>query len=67
MKKICRTDLIAEINLDFIGSVLQSSVHARKLQTPQASNPKATLIFCNKFEEVSRVDFLLCRLRHPVQ
>lgn len=47
MKKICRTDLIAEINLDFIGSVLQSSVHARKLQTPQASNPKTTLTFCS--------------------
>ena len=29
------------------GSVLQSSVHAIKLQAPQASNPKATLIFCS--------------------
>ena len=45
MKKICRTDLIAEINLDFTGSVLQSNVNAIKLQAPQASNPKATLIF----------------------
>ena len=47
MKKICRTDLIAEINLDFTGSVLQSNVNAIKLQAPQASNPKATLIFCS--------------------
>ncbi|MBQ8975815.1 MAG: hypothetical protein IJ078_00105 [Succinivibrionaceae bacterium] len=62
MKKICRTDLSVKVNGNFTGICSSEQRSCQKIADAAGFKPQnhTDFLLCNKFEEVSRVDFLLC-------